>query len=99
VPQDDRAQTRSGCFSLHAARRALETTVSAANRDGDGRGGVVWHTQGSGKSLTMAFLARRLHMHPDPELNRFTLLVVTDRRHLEPIPKTYEPSESERKIR
>ncbi|WP_436992205.1 type I restriction endonuclease subunit R [Streptomyces sp. enrichment culture] len=49
----------------------------------DERGGVIWHTQGSGKSLTMAFLARRLHMHHDPELNGFTILVVTDRKQLQ----------------
>lgn len=49
----------------------------------DERGGVIWHTQGSGKSLTMAFLARRLQTSRDPELNRFTILVVTDRRQLE----------------
>ncbi|MFE9608548.1 type I restriction endonuclease subunit R [Streptomyces sp. NPDC006012] len=49
----------------------------------DERGGVIWHTQGSGKSLTMAFLARRLQTSRDPELNRFTLLVVTDRTQLE----------------
>ncbi|MHC5259756.1 type I restriction endonuclease subunit R [Streptomyces sp. UC4497] len=53
----------------------------AAERDE--RGGVIWHTQGSGKSLTMAFLARRLHTSRDPELNRFTLLLVTDRKQLE----------------
>ncbi|MCF2538162.1 DEAD/DEAH box helicase family protein [Streptomyces sp. FB2] len=49
----------------------------------DERGGVIWHTQGSGKSLTMAFLARRLHTSRDPRLNRFTILVVTDRKQLE----------------
>ncbi|MFD6996396.1 type I restriction endonuclease subunit R [Streptomyces mirabilis] len=49
----------------------------------DERGGVIWHTQGSGKSLTMAFLARRLQTSRDPELNRFTLLVITDRKQLE----------------
>ncbi|MCP3818849.1 type I restriction endonuclease [Streptomyces sp. A3M-1-3] len=49
----------------------------------DERGGVIWHTQGSGKSLSMAFLTRRLHMHPDPELNQFTVVVVTDRTQLQ----------------
>ncbi|MEU8866626.1 type I restriction endonuclease subunit R [Streptomyces umbrinus] len=49
----------------------------------DERGGVIWHTQGSGKSLTMAFLARRLQTSRDPALNRFTILVVTDRKQLE----------------
>ncbi|MFC0601439.1 type I restriction endonuclease subunit R [Streptomyces palmae] len=49
----------------------------------DERGGVIWHTQGSGKSLTMAFLARRLHRSRNPELNGFTILVVTDRIQLQ----------------
>ncbi|MFE3183220.1 type I restriction endonuclease subunit R [Streptomyces violascens] len=49
----------------------------------DERGGIIWHTQGSGKSLTMAFLARRLHMSQDPALNAFTILVVTDRTQLQ----------------
>lgn len=49
----------------------------------DERGGVIWHTQGSGKSLTMAFLARRLHMSRDDSLNTYTLLVVTDRTQLQ----------------
>jgi type I restriction enzyme R subunit len=65
--------------------RKLRTgrTVDDPAAGQDERGGVIWHTQGSGKSLTMAFLARRLQTSRDPELNRFTLLVVTDRRQLE----------------
>ncbi|WP_294008083.1 DEAD/DEAH box helicase family protein [Streptomyces sp.] len=65
--------------------RKLRTgrTVDDPAAGQDERGGVIWHTQGSGKSLTMAFLARRLHTSRDPQLNRFTLLVVTDRRQLE----------------
>ncbi|MEX3100557.1 MULTISPECIES: type I restriction endonuclease subunit R [unclassified Streptomyces] len=49
----------------------------------DERGGVVWHTQGAGKSFTMQFLARRLHMSPDPELNGITLVAITDRTDLQ----------------
>ncbi|MEV8016585.1 type I restriction endonuclease [Streptomyces sp. NPDC086554] len=59
--------------------RTLEDPAAEA----DERGGVIWHTQGSGKSLTMAFLARRLQTSRDPELNRFTVLVITDRKQLE----------------
>jgi type I restriction enzyme R subunit len=62
--------------------RTGRTRLDPAAED-DERGGVIWHTQGSGKSLTMAFLARRLQSSRDPELNRFTLLVVTDRKQLE----------------
>ncbi|WP_326694513.1 type I restriction endonuclease subunit R [Streptomyces sp. NBC_01766] len=51
--------------------------------DLDERGGVIWHTQGAGKSFTMQFLARRLHASPDPALNGITLVAVTDRNDLQ----------------
>ena len=52
------------------------------------RGGVVWHTQGSGKSLTMLWLALKLRR--DPAHNNPTLVIVTDRRDLdEQITKTF----------
>lgn len=47
----------------------------------DERGGVIWHTQGSGKSLSMVFLVRKMRMMP--RLNRFKVVVVTDRTDLE----------------
>lgn len=61
---------------LRARRRAI-----AAKQEVDQRGGVVWHTQGSGKSLTMAFLVR--HLRSDRELRRHKVVVVTDRIDLE----------------
>ena len=48
---------------------------------GDKRAGVVWHTQGSGKSLTMAFYAGRLVLHP--QMENPTLVVLTDRNDLD----------------
>lgn len=48
---------------------------------GDRRVGVVWHTQGSGKSLTMAFYAGRVVLHPAMEFP--TLVVLTDRNDLD----------------
>jgi len=48
---------------------------------GDRRVGVVWHTQGSGKSLTMAFYAGRAILHP--EMENPTLVVLTDRNDLD----------------
>jgi type I restriction enzyme, R subunit len=48
---------------------------------GDRRIGVVWHTQGSGKSLTMAFYAGRVILHP--EMNNPTIVVLTDRNDLD----------------
>ncbi|MFQ6606027.1 MAG: type I restriction endonuclease subunit R [Fidelibacterota bacterium] len=50
-------------------------------RSGDRRVGVVWHTQGSGKSLTMAFYAGRVVLHPTME--NPTLVVITDRNDLD----------------
>lgn len=47
----------------------------------DQRGGIIWHTQGSGKSLTMVFLVRK--MRADAELRRFKVLVITDRKDLQ----------------
>ncbi|MDD2774773.1 MAG: type I restriction endonuclease subunit R [Gallionella sp.] len=47
----------------------------------DQRGGVIWHTQGSGKSLTMVFLVRKLRT--DPLLRRFKVVVITDRKDLQ----------------
>ena len=65
-------------LSLRTRRTPLDPGATE-----DERGGVIWHTQGSGKSLTMAFLARRLHMSIDRELNDFTIMVVTDRTQLQ----------------
>src|SRR5438874_13701726 len=45
---------------FHATRKAVEATLRAAAAEGDRRAGVVWHTQGSGKSLTMTFYAGKL---------------------------------------
>ncbi len=50
-------------------------------KPGDRRVGVVWHTQGSGKSLTMAFYAGRVVLHPTME--NPTLVVITDRNDLD----------------
>jgi type I restriction enzyme, R subunit len=62
----------------------LGTYFSKVQRDaklGDRRVGVVWHTQGSGKSLTMAFYAGRVVLHPAME--NPTLVVITDRNDLD----------------
>ena len=52
-----------------------------AGQPGDRRVGVVWHTQGSGKSLTMAFYAGRIILHPAME--NPTIVVITDRNDLD----------------
>ncbi|MEJ7798125.1 MAG: DEAD/DEAH box helicase family protein [Solirubrobacteraceae bacterium] len=47
---------------VHAVNAAVNTLLGAMKDDG--RGGVVWHTQGSGKSYTMVFLATKLRRDP-----------------------------------
>ena len=56
-------------------------TPMPGGRRGDQRVGVVWHTQGSGKSLTMAFYAGRIILHPAME--NPTIVVLTDRNDLD----------------
>jgi type I restriction enzyme R subunit len=68
-----------------AVNRAIHRLRTGPTRRQDGehdrRGGIVWHTQGSGKSLTMVFLMRKLRT--DALLRRFKVVVVTDRHDLE----------------
>jgi type I restriction enzyme R subunit len=65
----------------HAVLRAVSKTVEASAEGGNHRGGVVWHTQGSGKSLTMVFYAGKLAVQP--ELSNPTIVVLTDRNDLD----------------
>lgn len=65
----------------YAVNMAIEAAVKAVSDSGDQRCGVVWHTQGSGKSMTMLFFAAKLAVVP--ELNNPTILVITDRNDLE----------------
>ena len=71
----------AGYHQFHAVRKAVETTASAIKPDGDRQIGVVWHTQGSGKSLTMAFYAGRIIQ--DPRTMNPTIVVITDRNDLD----------------
>ncbi len=70
---------------FRAVQRAVQRMLTGKTRAQDGeydrRGGIVWHAQGSGKSLTMVFLVRKMRSHP--ALRRFKIVVVTDRRDLE----------------
>ena len=67
----------SGYHQYFAVRKAIRKTKEAMR--GDGRGGVFWHTQGSGKSLSMVFYAHLLAS----ELDGPTVLVLTDRNDLD----------------
>jgi type I restriction enzyme R subunit len=71
----------AGYHQFHAVRKALTSTVAAAGAGGQHRGGVVWHTQGSGKSLTMLFFVRQLQLAKP--LKNPTIVVITDRNDLD----------------
>ncbi|MCC7014875.1 MAG: type I restriction endonuclease subunit R [Planctomycetes bacterium] len=71
----------AGYHQFHAVQRAVRKTVEASRPKGDKRAGVVWHTQGSGKSLTMAFYAGRVIV--EPAMANPTLVVLTDRNDLD----------------
>jgi type I restriction enzyme, R subunit len=62
-----------------AVNKALQSTQLATAENGNKRAGVVWHTQGSGKSLTMVFYAGKLVLN----LNNPTIVVLTDRNDLD----------------
>jgi len=71
----------AGYHQFHAVNKAVDCTVKAISPKGDRRVGVVWHTQGSGKSLTMAFYAGKVIRHP--KMQNPTLVVITDRNDLD----------------
>lgn len=64
-----------------AVNAAVESTIQASGPSGDRRGGVVWHTQGSGKSFEMVFFAAKLMR--DSRMNNPTLVFITDRNDLD----------------
>jgi type I restriction enzyme R subunit len=86
----------AGYHQFHAVNMAIEQTLRAsspakqkrnpwgrkpAGEPGDRRVGVVWHTQGSGKSLTMVFYAGKVVLHP--QMENPTIVVLTDRNDLD----------------
>jgi type I restriction enzyme R subunit len=77
----DVAKILAGYHQFHAVRKAVESTLSATAQGGDRRAGVIWHTQGSGKSLLMAFYAGQIVKHP--AMQNPTLVVLTDRNDLD----------------
>ena len=84
VFEEDRgtvAKKVAGYHQFHATREAVASAVKASSPEGDRRGGVVWHTQGSGKSLTMVFFAGKIVLHP--AMANPTIVVLTDRNDLD----------------
>jgi len=80
------AETLRACIPVSGVPGVQEEGTYFARRQkdakpGDRRVGVIWHTQGSGKSLTMAFYAGRVVLHPAME--NPTIVVITDRNDLD----------------
>ncbi len=71
----------AGYHQYWAANKAVASTLQAVGDKGDGRVGVVWHTQGSGKSLTMLFYAGKIIQQQ--ALKNPTVVVLTDRNDLD----------------
>ncbi|MBP6194150.1 MAG: type I restriction endonuclease subunit R [Methyloversatilis sp.] len=75
----------AGYHQFHAVRAAIRQVVAASRPDGSpltrGKGGVVWHTQGSGKSITMTCFAARVMQ--DVAMENPTIVVITDRNDLD----------------
>ncbi len=71
----------AGYHQFRALKKARTSILAALKPKGDGRGGVIWHTQGSGKSLTMLMLAGTLVR--EPKMENPTIIMVTDRNDLD----------------
>jgi type I restriction enzyme, R subunit len=71
----------AGYHQFHAVRSAVQSVVRASQPDGDRKGGVVWHTQGSGKSISMACFTGKLLQQES--MQNPTIVVVTDRNDLD----------------
>ena len=66
---------------FHAVRKAINSTIAATCDIKDGKCGVIWHTQGSGKSISMCCYTAKLMSHE--KMNNPTIVVVTDRNDLD----------------
>ena len=71
----------AGYHQFHAVRSAIDHVTSASRPGGSQKGGVVWHTQGSGKSITMTCFAARVMR--EATMENPTILVITDRNDLD----------------
>ena len=81
--EDDGALVKkiAGYHQFHAVRAAIDQVVTASRPGGTHKGGVVWHTQGSGKSITMTCFAARVMQ--EAVMENPTIVVITDRNDLD----------------
>ena len=73
------AKLLAGYHQYYAANKAIKKTIEAVGKTR--KAGIIWHTQGSGKSLTLAFYVGKLQVQE--ELNNPTFVVLTDRNDLD----------------
>ncbi|MCW8450625.1 type I restriction endonuclease subunit R [Legionella quinlivanii] len=71
----------AGYHQFHAVRAAIQQVITASRPEGNKKGGVVWHTQGSGKSITMTCFAARVMR--EVAMENPTIVVITDRNDLD----------------
>jgi type I restriction enzyme R subunit len=71
----------AGYHQFHAVRAAITQVIEASQPGGSHKGGVVWHTQGSGKSITMTCFAARVMR--EVAMENPTIVVITDRNDLD----------------
>lgn len=81
VPGKKTIKMFPGYHQFYAVTKAYERALVASKDGGDGKGGLMWHTQGSGKSYEMACLAGKLIK--SHELKNPTIVLVTDRNNLD----------------
>ncbi len=81
--EDDGALVKkiAGYHQFHAVRFAIAKVIEASRPGGNQKGGVVWHTQGSGKSITMTCFAARVMQ--EPAMENPTIVVISDRNDLD----------------
>ncbi|MDP3105360.1 MAG: type I restriction endonuclease subunit R [Candidatus Methanoperedens sp.] len=79
ITQVETEKKLAAYHQYYAVNKAVENTIKAASSGGNRKGGVVWHTQGSGKSISMVFYTAKLVL----SLNNPTVVVITDRNDLD----------------
>lgn len=77
----DNGQKKVARYQQYYAVKKTIERVKQHNNNGSRKGGVIWHTQGSGKSLTMVLIAKSLEL--DPDINNPKVILVTDRINLD----------------
>jgi type I restriction enzyme R subunit len=81
ITQIETVKKLAAYHQYYAVNKAVQSSIIASGANGDKKGGVVWHTQGSGKSLSMVFYSGKLITAP--EMQNPTILVITDRNDLD----------------